>query len=136
MEVRSVVRPLCPHTLQLNDPTGHEYLQRQFSRPKKHGKSYIDVFRIHVAHQCICLLFSQELNTPVIYVSFNYRTNSLGFLSSSTLVDKGLVNLGYYDQRLALHWVQTNIAAFGGDPAKVTIFGERSVGRHLGQYDH
>lgn len=93
-------------------------------------------FRIHVAQQCICLLFSQELNTSVIYVSFNYRTNSLGFLSSSTLVDKGLVNLGYYDQRLALHWVQTNIAAFGGDPAKVTIFGERSVGRHLGQYDH
>lgn len=59
----------------------------------------------------------------VIVVTTNYRTNIFGFPSSPELPLTGH-NLGFLDQRFALDWVQRNIHAFGGDPSKVTIFGE------------
>ncbi|SMR46709.1 unnamed protein product [Zymoseptoria tritici ST99CH_1E4] len=59
----------------------------------------------------------------VIVVTVNYRTNVFGFASSDEIpLDQR--NLGFYDQRLGLDWVQRNIAAFGGSPNKVTLFGE------------
>ncbi|KAL9068184.1 MAG: hypothetical protein Q9157_006574 [Trypethelium eluteriae] len=59
----------------------------------------------------------------VILVAPNYRTNVFGFPNSPELPQTGQ-NLGFLDQRFALDWVQRNIHAFGGDPTKVTIFGE------------
>ncbi|KAJ6561170.1 alpha/beta-hydrolase [Mycena vulgaris] len=64
---------------------------------------------------------------PIVFVSINYRTGSLGFMGSKELADEGSLNLGLRDQRLALHWVQENIAKFGGDPSKVTVHGQRSA---------
>lgn len=70
----------------------------------------------------------------VVVVSMNYRLGAHGFLS---LPDNKNIrgNAGLLDQRLALQWVANNIAAFGGDPSKVTLFGESagaaSVGFHL-----
>ncbi|RNJ53761.1 hypothetical protein D7B24_001392 [Verticillium nonalfalfae] len=61
----------------------------------------------------------------VIVVAANYRTNAFGF-SNSPQIDVGDKNVGFMDQRLSLDWVQRNIRAFGGDPDKVTIFGESS----------
>ncbi|KAJ7096129.1 Alpha/Beta hydrolase protein [Mycena epipterygia] len=63
---------------------------------------------------------------PIVFVSLNYRLASLGFLAGKALEDEGSLNLGVRDQHLALHWVQENIAKFGGNPEKVTIQGERS----------
>ncbi|EMD60834.1 hypothetical protein COCSADRAFT_192686 [Bipolaris sorokiniana ND90Pr] len=82
---------------------------------------------------------SVTIGKPIIGVSINYRLGPWGFLSGSKEVaDTGHINLGLRDQRLALHWVQENIEAFGGDPDQVTIYGESaggaSVGIHLTAY--
>ncbi|CAG7720240.1 unnamed protein product [Allacma fusca] len=62
------------------------------------------------------------LDEDVILVTFNYRIGALGFLNTEER--SGIVpNLGLKDQVAALRWAQENIASFGGDPKKVTIFG-------------
>ncbi|KAF2032342.1 carboxylesterase family protein-like protein [Setomelanomma holmii] len=83
---------------------------------------------------------SVNIGKPIIAVTINYRLSAWGFLSGSQeLADAGTLNLGLRDQRLALHWVQENIAAFGGDPEQVSIWGESaggaSVGFHLTAYN-
>ncbi|MCD2186336.1 carboxylesterase/lipase family protein [Actinomycetospora soli] len=63
----------------------------------------------------------------VVYVSVNYRLGALGYLDFSafgTAERPVESNLGLRDQIAALEWVRDNIAAFGGDPDDVTIFGE------------
>ena len=60
----------------------------------------------------------------VVCVTINYRLGADGFL----YLEDGIANLGLLDQIAALTWVQENIAAFGGDPTNVTIFGESSGG--------
>lgn len=69
---------------------------------------------------------SVNQGTPIVAVSLNYRLAAFGFLSGKEALDAGVTNIGFRDQRLALHWVNENIAAFGGSPDKVTIFGESS----------
>jgi carboxylesterase type B len=64
----------------------------------------------------------------VIVVSLNYRTGVFGFLAHRGLAaespQQSAGNYGLLDTIEALRWVKTNIAAFGGDPARVTVFGE------------
>jgi para-nitrobenzyl esterase len=65
----------------------------------------------------------------IILVSMNYRLGAFGFFAHPALTrenaDGGwLANYGLMDQIAALRWIQRNIAAFGGDPERVTIFGE------------
>lgn len=69
----------------------------------------------------------------VLFVSANYRVGRFGTFAHPALTsaneDDGLLgNYGYMDQLAALQWVQRNIAAFGGDPANVTIVGESAGG--------
>ncbi|KAJ6032711.1 carboxylesterase [Penicillium herquei] len=65
-----------------------------------------------------------EKGTPVIYVAMNYRLGIFGFAASPALNATDSLNAGLLDQRMALEWIQEYIAAFGGDPENVTIFGE------------
>ncbi|KAF9416922.1 hypothetical protein BGZ94_010079 [Podila epigama] len=62
----------------------------------------------------------------VVVVTFNYRLGLLGTLENETAVPRTTLpgNLFLRDQILALQWVRDNIAAFGGDPNQVTLFGE------------
>ena len=64
-----------------------------------------------------------------IFVSIQYRLGAYGFVGGPKYVSQGgAQNIGLLDQRLALEWTQKNIAAFGGDPKKVTIFGGSAGG--------
>jgi para-nitrobenzyl esterase len=68
----------------------------------------------------------------VVFVSFNYRLGRFGFFAHPALTSESpggpLGNYAFLDQIAALQWVQRNIAAFGGDPQQVTIFGESAGG--------
>ncbi|MFD2329239.1 carboxylesterase/lipase family protein [Cohnella sp. GCM10020058] len=60
----------------------------------------------------------------VIAVTVNYRLGPFGFLHLAPLGEGFVSNAGLLDQIAALSWIRSEIAAFGGDPAQVTVFGE------------
>lgn len=69
-------------------------------------------------------------DNDVVVVTINYRLGIFGFLDLSRFGEayRGSANLGFLDQIAALAWVRDNIAAFGGDPNNVTVFGESAGG--------
>ncbi|CAA0102478.1 Fumonisin B1 esterase [Halioglobus japonicus] len=71
----------------------------------------------------------------VVVVNFNYRIGPLGFLAHPLLSKESEHNVsgnyGLLDQIAALKWVKENISAFGGDPDRVTLFGESAGGRSV-----
>lgn len=81
---------------------------------------------------------SQAIGRPIIAASINYRLSVWGFLQSPQILAEGSSNAGLLDQRMALRWIHENIAAFGGDHKRVTIWGEsagaQSIGLHLTSY--
>ncbi|KAK0705807.1 Alpha/Beta hydrolase protein [Apiosordaria backusii] len=76
---------------------------------------------------------------PYVFVAVNYRVGAFGFMPGKEVLRDGSTNLGHLDQRMGLEWVADNIAAFGGDPDKVTIWGESagaiSVWNQMSLYD-
>lgn len=100
------------------------------------AESHYETLTTHSSTDPARLVLRSILNkTPFIAVAMNYRLNIFGFGASSDMIAaqdnhasiKG-VNFGLHDQRLALVWVNRNIAAFGGDKAKVTIMGHSAGG--------
>ncbi|OJJ45241.1 hypothetical protein ASPZODRAFT_160156 [Penicilliopsis zonata CBS 506.65] len=71
---------------------------------------------------------SVEIDLPVIVVSVNSRLSGYGYLNSEQMVGEGIANLGLRDMWKALEWIHENIEGFGGDPSRVTIWGESSGG--------
>jgi para-nitrobenzyl esterase len=71
---------------------------------------------------------SRFAHDGIVCVTMNYRVGAEGFLYHPD----GYANLGLLDQVAALEWVHDNIAAFGGDPANVTIFGQSAGAMSVG----
>jgi para-nitrobenzyl esterase len=77
-----------------------------------------------------CAIYDGEemAKKGIVYVSINYRVGVLGFMAHPELSaesgNNSSGNYGFFDQMEALKWVQKNIAAFGGNPANVTIAGQ------------
>ncbi|PBP27860.1 carboxylesterase [Diplocarpon rosae] len=67
----------------------------------------------------------------VVVVSLNYRLSILGFPGGSATA-----NVALLDQRLAVEWVRDNIAAFGGDPSRITLFGQSAGAAAIDMYSY
>lgn len=68
---------------------------------------------------------SVEMNKPIMGAIINYRTMCFGFLASKEVLDANVGNIGLFDQRRGLKWIQENIKGFGGDPEKVNTLYNR-----------
>ena len=94
-----------------------------------HGGSYATGGTGRISEQSDDLVydltrFARE--TGVILVDFNYRLNLYGFMNLNCFSGRFDLNCGLFDQIKALEFVQKNIAAFGGNPDNVTLFGQSS----------
>ena len=85
----------------------------------------------HTGSACVEMYTGEAFaRDGLVYVSFQYRLNVLGFYDFTTYpgCEKFDSNCGLSDQILAMGWIHENIAAFGGDPNRVTICGESAGG--------
>jgi para-nitrobenzyl esterase len=137
--------PLCPQLYNARDngvgplPISEDCLTLNIYAPSsRHREALPVLFWIHggglVNGSGTAALYdgSALARQGVVVVTINYRLGRLGYFVHPALTrehptePKG--NYGLMDQIAALHWVQRNIRAFGGDPAKVTVFGESAGG--------
>ncbi|KAI0029856.1 alpha/beta-hydrolase [Vararia minispora EC-137] len=126
-----------PPSSNLGAPVGEDCLHLNVWRPQgtPANASLPVLVWFHVGSAASEALFdptriigrSVQNGKPIMFVSTNYRLNTFGFLASTAVPSKSL-NLGMQDMRAALQFVQDNIAAFGGDPDKVTIWGQSAGG--------
>ncbi|KAJ7769912.1 Alpha/Beta hydrolase protein [Mycena metata] len=65
-----------------------------------------------------------QSNRGIVVVVIQYRLNVFGFLSGAEVKKNGTLNAGLLDQDLAFRWINKHISKFGGDPSKVTLWGE------------
>lgn len=147
----SVFGPACPQQARFNLTEGslnEDCLSLNVSVPadRKPGEKLPVLFWVHGGafvggSSNLYRLDILARQGRVAVVSVNYRLGALGFLAHPGFEDgkRQNGNYGLADQRLAMAWVQKNIAAFGGDPRKVTIAGESagagSVCMHLASGD-
>jgi len=136
------VGPVCPQPtdpgipIDLGAPQGDDFLTLNVWAPSDsqpgankavmvwvHGGVYI----LGSASQPLYHGGALAADGDVVVVTINYRLGALGFLELATLgadTDQFATNVGLRDVIAALRWVRDNIAAFGGDPGRVTLFGE------------
>jgi para-nitrobenzyl esterase len=108
--------------------------QFRAARPQQPGPRYPVMVWIHggalVSGESDDYIPANLVQDGVTVVTINYRLGALGFLAHPALADANgqSGDYGLMDQQAALRWVQHNVAAFGGNPHNVTIFGESAGG--------
>ncbi|WP_267289146.1 carboxylesterase/lipase family protein [Mycobacterium hackensackense] len=129
--------PVCPQQtdphipLDLGAPQGGDCLTLNVWAPSTSGGPKPVMVWVHggayaLGSSAQPLYRGRELAAggDVVVVTMNYRLGALGFLDLSSFGSGFETNIGVRDVLSALNWVQANIAAFGGDPDNVTLFGE------------
>jgi para-nitrobenzyl esterase len=106
--------------LEVQEPAGTQSGQNLPVMFEIHGGGFLGEFRDDNGANFVS-------SGPAIYVYAGYRLGILGFLADKALGPHS-GDYGLQDQQAALQWVKANIAAFGGDPNNVTIFGESAGG--------
>lgn len=135
----------CPQPMTANDmpnsggangPTSEDCLQLNVFAPKTAKKAPVMVWIHGGSHRTGAGWVYDGQNFArdgVVVVTINYRLGALGYFAHPALTraakpGEPVGNYGLMDQIAALKWVQRNIAAFGGDPKNVTVFGESAGG--------
>ncbi|XP_072048619.1 uncharacterized protein [Amphiura filiformis] len=133
-------RDICVQTTEDPFPMSEDCLHLNVYAPNpKHSNASVMVFIHGGGYSAGNGYFGSYSGIPlssvgdVIIVTLNYRLSAFGYLTTGDEASPG--NYGMLDQVEALRWVKTNIQAFGGDPNRITIFGESagagSVSAHL-----
>ncbi|MFY8139893.1 MAG: carboxylesterase family protein, partial [Caulobacter sp.] len=139
--------PSCPQPMLPNDmpngggangPVSEDCLQLNIFTPKQARGAPVMVWIHGGSHRTGAGWVYDGQNFArdgVVVVSINYRLGALGYFAHPALTraagSKPTGNFGLMDQVAALKWVQKNIAAFGGDPRNVTVFGESAGGMSI-----
>lgn len=128
--------PSCPQKMNAdgtpnegsaNGPTSEDCLQLNVFAPLEAKKAPVMVWLHGGGHKTGAGWIYDGQNFArdgVVLVAINYRLGPLGYFAHPALGEHRVGNYGLMDQLAALQWVKRNIAAFGGDPANVTVFGE------------
>lgn len=141
----TVAGPSCPQPMNAdgtpnsggaNGPTSEDCLQLNVFAPKAAKRAPVMVWIHGGGHRTGAgwIYDGQSFaRDGVVLVAINYRLGPLGYFAHPALTKaagpgEAVANYGLMDQIAALKWVQRNIAAFGGDPKNVTVFGESAGG--------
>ncbi|MFO1417970.1 MAG: carboxylesterase family protein [Methylotetracoccus sp.] len=137
------VCPQDPANLPANAPVSEDCLFLNVWTPVQASTSPLPVlvfihgggFQEGASSQAVFMGTRLAAIGQAVIVTINYRLGALGFLTGGTGPNQITPNLGLADQRLAIQWVHDNASAFGGDPSRITLFGESagamSIGIHL-----
>ena len=132
--------PSCPQKMNpdgtpnegsANGPTSEDCLQLNVFTPLEGKKAPVMVWLHGGGHKTGAGWIYDGQNFArdgVVLVAINYRLGPLGYFAHPALGKDQAGNYGLMDQIAALQWVRRNIAAFGGDPGNVTVFGESAGG--------
>lgn len=132
------IAPQPPALFERGAPQSEDCLQLNIWAPRETGPHPVMIFLHGGGNEggwCGDTDFAGDTfaRDGIVFVGLNYRVGALGFLELGEQLGPqyhGSGNNGLRDQLLAMHWVRANIAAFGGDPRRITLAGNSAGGKN------